>query len=467
MSLRFSRVVIIVVLLSTWLIGGFAVSGPIHGAAKSGDFSGASNVYKVLKQSGTFGTWYVPSLNNGAEVNCFYPTSTSQYHVVKAQFPWIYPAADLASQSVKTRVTLYQRSPGGGLYQVDYHEESGTATSSAPFKDPTILSFYGDLGSTYVIVADINWYTNGSLTGSAKVLYLEYLPLFNGSILPAADACYPQMPAYLLPQGGVDLTVGSSTSWVHFIRMPSGWDLSCSFDGTFTANCGVADSYGSGKTSYIVPAVPMGYHTLKIYRLGRSASVQIHVHPRIKVIPNYNLHRGDIVNVSLRGYAAHETVAIRWLKSGSWVTVGSVTTSSTGSANINVKVPIYAVIGTNSVRGDGTYGHAQTNAVEVTAVAASLPKPSSSPEPTETATPAPTSTPVVKTATSQPTTTVQPTEPAVTETAIPTEAPATETATAQPTETATPTIDPTEEQASPTETPTVEPTVDQTETVTP
>ena len=32
---RISRVTFVVVLLSTWLIGGFAVSSPIHGAAKN------------------------------------------------------------------------------------------------------------------------------------------------------------------------------------------------------------------------------------------------------------------------------------------------------------------------------------------------------------------------------------------------------------------------------------------------
>jgi len=71
------------------------------------------------------------------------------------------------------------------------------------------------------------------------------------------------------------------------------------------------------------------------------------------------------VNVSLRGYGKKEVVRIRWKVNGSWVTVATVTTSNTGSANVTVQVPANANVGQNSVRGDGTIFRQQTNAVTV------------------------------------------------------------------------------------------------------
>ncbi|MCB1133104.1 MAG: hypothetical protein KDN05_18430 [Verrucomicrobiae bacterium] len=50
---------------------------------------------------------------------------------------------------------------------------------------------------------------------------------------------------------------------------------------------------------------------------------------------------------------------------GSWVTIATVVTSNTGSANVDVTVPANASLGENSVRGDGTEFRQQTNAVTV------------------------------------------------------------------------------------------------------
>jgi hypothetical protein len=50
---------------------------------------------------------------------------------------------------------------------------------------------------------------------------------------------------------------------------------------------------------------------------------------------------------------------------GSWVTVATITTSNTGSANVIVTVPANATLGQNSVRGDGAVFRQQTNAVTV------------------------------------------------------------------------------------------------------
>ena len=77
--------------------------------------------------------------------------------------------------------------------------------------------------------------------------------------------------------------------------------------------------------------------------------------------------RGQSVDVSLRGFGRTEAVRVRWLVNGNYVLLTTVTTSNTGSANVNVTIPAGATVGANTVRGDGTDFRAQTNAAMVTA----------------------------------------------------------------------------------------------------
>jgi hypothetical protein len=114
-----------------------------------------------------------------------------------------------------------------------------------------------------------------------------------------------------------------------------------------------------------VPATPGGPGQLVTFRSGNvSRTVAFEVAPRIKVNTNPAV-RGQLADVSLRGYAKNESVRIRWKKGSSWVTLATVTTSNTGSANVNVRVPTWAPNGLNSVRGDGTHFRQQTNVVKV------------------------------------------------------------------------------------------------------
>jgi hypothetical protein len=126
------------------------------------------------------------------------------------------------------------------------------------------------------------------------------------------------------------------------------------------------DEAGAASGSIAVPATEGGTGSQITVRAGdgTSVTVSIEVAPRIKVTPG-TVSPGQTVDVSLRGYAAGETVRIRWLVNGSWITVTTVTTSNTGSANVNVTVPGNADLGQNSVRGDGTAFRQQTNAVTV------------------------------------------------------------------------------------------------------
>jgi hypothetical protein len=453
MSLKLFRLVLGVVLLSTWLIGGIAFSRPAHGAAKSGDLSAAS---KMLSQSGMIGSWEFASPNS-PEVECYYPKETSLPLAMTSASVKVNPAYGLSSQEIWVDMAVTRRLPGGALQwpRTLIGSASGTATTTIPAK----FGFPGkalDLGSTFVQTITIRWMTNGSETGRIELLATKYRTHLTEATVPiqtfpTTDACYPKMPA-TAELGSAQGTVGAN---IHFTltRFPNDPNVGIYFDGTKIA--GIAtDTLGNAAGSFVVPAAPIGQHTVKFYRYGRSASVPFTIKPRIKVIPNSALLRGQTVNVSLRGYAAHEMVNIRWIKNGSFVHIAYVTTSSTGSANVNVSVPKWVPDGSTKVRGDGSYGHAQTNAVTVSGgpFSSSTVKPAPTQTPPATATPEPTSSAVTETAT--PETTVAPTEQPATP-----EATVTETATPQPTETATPA-----DTETPTEAPTIEPTVVPSET---
>jgi hypothetical protein len=320
-----------------------------------------------------------------------------------------------------------------------------TAYSSTPayFSDYTLTNV--PLGKTYIAVARLTWYDSSyNVEGYRDALYDYYSTYVNGSYYGVKDACYsPYHPtASLSPTSGtVNSTVSFSAS-----SFPPNTSLSVKWDGTSLGSL-PTNSSGKASGSFKVPAAPMGNHTVRWSTGSLAAQRAFTVKPRIKITPSINVQRGQIVNVSLRGYAAHETVYIRWKKGTSWVQIAHVTTSSTGSANIDVHVPKWVPDGPTSVRGDGSYGRAQTNAVTVyggpfSSSTAKTPTPTPSPTPTATATATatPTQTPEAK-ATFEPTTPAA--TPEASPTASPTESPSAETPTAEPTESATPTSEPT------------------------
>jgi hypothetical protein len=123
------------------------------------------------------------------------------------------------------------------------------------------------------------------------------------------------------------------------------------------------DGAGAASGQFRVPATPGGPNQQITFASGYiSKSVGFEVAPRIKVLDSPAV-RGQLVNVSLRGYARGETVRIRWKQGDRWITLATVVTSNTGSANVSVRVPTWAPLGPNSVRGDGAVFRQQTNAV--------------------------------------------------------------------------------------------------------
>jgi hypothetical protein len=159
------------------------------------------------------------------------------------------------------------------------------------------------------------------------------------------------------------------------------------------------NSAGSVSGSFKVPATPGGPGQQIIFKAGTvSKTVLFEVVPRIKSNTNPAI-RGQVADISLRGYARGETVRIRWKNSaGTFVQLATVVTSNTGSANVNVVVPTWAPLGLNSVRGDGSVFRAQTNSVNVVGSNPTA-TPTRTPTKTPTATATKTNTPVPPTAT--------------------------------------------------------------------
>lgn len=207
-----------------------------------------------------------------------------------------------------------------------------------------------------------------------------------------------------------------------------------------------SDAQGNVSATYKLAATPMGAYPLGLDGgLKWKISSQVTVVPRVKVIPS-SAGRGQTVKVSLRGFAKGEVVRVRWVKGGGWVELGRVTMSSTGSGELWIPVPTWVPDGASSVRGDGTSGRAQTNAVFISGGAGFKAASESTPTPSPTAT-----------ATATLTATI-PASPEISPTASPTETEVTETATPSSTETATETSTATTE-------PTAEPSPTATEPV--
>jgi hypothetical protein len=292
------------------------------------------------------------------------------------------------------------------------------------------------LGPTYIAGLEMTWYNGSNPIGgvTARISYysVQNLPDSETDVESVCRAPKASVAASL-NRGTVNSTVQYTLRY-----FPINSLVNVTWDGKPFATV-MTTSTSTSTGSFKVPASPIGNHLIRWSGGDRSATSTFTVVPRIKLIPNA-VSRGQTVNVSLRGFAKQEVVRIRWKKGSSWVQIATVNTSNTGSANINVTVPTFVPDGPTSVRGDGSVGRAQTNAVTVSGGPFSG---GATPTPPATMTTTPTATPM-KTPT--------PTEPPVLETPI-AEPTATVTATATETPTATPTETPTET-ATPTATPT-------------
>jgi hypothetical protein len=455
------RCVLIGMIVISALVGSVGQLGSTA-AAQEPQFSAAASA-TLIAQAGQIGKVFLPALPT--ECRQFTAGYLGPVEQVTIEHLANNPISILSvpgvdPQNVRVHLRLYQRLANNKYVFLKEYSSFTTGTVGEFFSFVDVVGKLENLpaGPDYVVAYYVEWLSPSgqSVDGWAIALQSDYYTLLDNK---GASALYdqPMCSSLFPPQATLSATSGTVSSPVSYAlkNYPLGVSVPIVWDGKVIANAST-NSAGVTSGTIPVPAAPMGTHKLSFSYGHWVASKTFTVKPRIKLFPNSGLTRGQTVNVSLRGYAKYETVNIRWKKGTSWITVAQAKTSGTGSANINVKVPSFAVIGTNSVRGDGKYGHAQTNGVTVVASASIASSANASPTPTKTATPTAT-TAISETVTPEPSPTVAPTEQ-------PSTPEITETATVLPTDTTTPTVEPTEDMGSPTETPTVEPTAVPTET---
>jgi hypothetical protein len=422
---------LVVGMLFAGLTAGSLNRGSMASAAEQGGFSASSAV--LIGSSGQYIGAYSMSEPPG------YPAAECVGHgiVVDMYSPgYVFVSSSVYALTQKAVIApvVYQRLANGsysklytgGNIQIPLN-------SNNPVAVPIITSFLSlPIGPDYVYAFHIEWQraADSVFLGSVDVANTIYHRTIDGNELPNGSVC----GGLKSPSVVSNTTTGTvnSVTPLTLQYFPTKTVVPITWDGKQIGSVTTGPtSFTNG--SFVVPAAPMGPHTVQFNYGHWSAKFNYVVKPRIKLIPS-TVGRGQTVNVSLRGFAKYETVNIRWKKGTSWVQIGQVKTSSTGSANVYLKVPTWAPNGSASVRGDGTYGHAQTNAITVSGGA---PLTSSA---VKTATPTPTATPA---ATSTPIPSATPDLPAASPTAVPTESatPAEETPVA--TETATPESSPT------------------------
>ncbi|MFL5758125.1 MAG: S8 family serine peptidase [Thermomicrobiales bacterium] len=109
------------------------------------------------------------------------------------------------------------------------------------------------------------------------------------------------------------------------------------FDSKVLATTSV-NSSGVGNLAIKVPAGVKGSHFITASSIEFAAQKALSISPRIKLSPTSGIP-GSSFGASLRGFAKAQHVTLRWYNGSSYVTLGSVTTSSTGSANVTYSVP--------------------------------------------------------------------------------------------------------------------------------
>jgi hypothetical protein len=439
------RLLLVIVMLLGVLISSAAqVATPAARAQEGNDFSAAAT---VIAQSGTIGYYIMPEPPNSQPARCVQNPDQNSVSIEHPGGWWAYSTVGYDSQPVRVTSKLYQRLADGSLSFIRAAAPALDIVSHSSNLHTLygITNFQQVLGPDYVLAVEIIWYMpppSNSIQGSVTVAYSTYRPTVSGStqVYPDSSVCRSIWPEYVEPSTSTG-TVNSTLSYaIH--RYPIYMGVPILWDGK-VIDAAVTDSYGQGTGSFKIPAAPMGPHTI-VWKYGHwDAKATFTIKPRVKVIPNL-VKRGQTVDISLRGFAKYETVRIRWKRGSTWVQLAAVKTSSTGSANIDVKVPTWARDGATSVRGDGQYGRAQTNAVTVSGgpYTGSM---MASPTPTSTGTPTPTATTAPETPEATPTVVIETPAPEVTETAAPTETATpvpSPTETVEPTETPSPVEDP-------------------------
>jgi hypothetical protein len=124
------------------------------------------------------------------------------------------------------------------------------------------------------------------------------------------------------------------------------------------------NSAGNARGEIDVPLTPSGASGFLFASGQTKSTAPVTVAPRFRAAVT-DVAVGDSLILYLRGFSAGESVRIRWNDNGTWRTLTTVTTSSTGDSSPTIVVPSWAKPGAASIRADGTVNRLQTNAVTV------------------------------------------------------------------------------------------------------
>jgi hypothetical protein len=126
-------------------------------------------------------------------------------------------------------------------------------------------------------------------------------------------------------------------------QYPGNTTVNLTFDGAPICSLKTAAD-GTGGCTFKVPATDMGLHEVRGIGGGTNAMRYFNVDPRVKLTPNYG-PRGTTMDVSLRGFGSRYAVTVKWYNSTQKLTIKTLTTSATGSANFFFTVPSNAIAG--------------------------------------------------------------------------------------------------------------------------
>jgi hypothetical protein len=279
--------------------------------------------FDIIDRGGDYGDGYITDRSTapGAQCRNYYTSSNKSLtlaihgpQINKAPgFHYYYPGY---KQAVGWRVFVYQYVSGSSA---SFLKQSGLQTGLAGYSIPALfgnLSVTGmPLGPTYVVAVRLYWF---DFYGTTVTGYLDYSVEFYKPYVTNAggttsfavqDACYA--PVY--PQVSVSdstIVVGQTISY-SLRYFPLGRTLNITLDGVVISTVRT-DSEGRATGSIKIPSTFFGGHNLRFSLATWTASAIANVSARISIVPS-SAQQGSQVKVILRGYAAYETIRIRWL----------------------------------------------------------------------------------------------------------------------------------------------------------
>lgn len=114
-------------------------------------------------------------------------------------------------------------------------------------------------------------------------------------------------------------------------------NVAIKLDSTTCASVKVAAN-GEGLVTFKIPALTKGKHTISAVSSNYLLKKSISISPRIRISPASGVP-GSGFDISLRGFTKNQRVTLVLASGASKITLGSITTSNTGSANLDVVIP--------------------------------------------------------------------------------------------------------------------------------